>query len=171
MKGSTSHTQTFVPVRSSGVLITVCQAHYHQLCLWAPRLDDCSVDNCITAYYLPNPRPAVAAHCRIFFGKLKLLAGFIFHFLSMLRGLFLPNIISQSHVQLSATLTTLLSPLIYFFFIPCLANLCPHSPSFISCPAFAFLIYFEPVIYCIMNLNLAKANAPQAKDHLALHTT
>lgn len=37
---STSQTHTFICARSSGVLITLCQPYYHQLSLWAPRLDD-----------------------------------------------------------------------------------------------------------------------------------
>lgn len=37
---STSQTHTFVCARSSAVLITLCQPYYHQLSLWAPRLDD-----------------------------------------------------------------------------------------------------------------------------------
>lgn len=63
-----SASSSSVRVRSCAVLITPGPSRYQRLPLWSKCLHDC-VDNCITAYYLLNPRALVAAYCGVLLWK------------------------------------------------------------------------------------------------------
>lgn len=56
-----------------------------------------SVDNCITAYYLSNPRSWITAYQGVWFGKLKLVADFIPDFLSVLHNFLFFAVLHHSH--------------------------------------------------------------------------
>ena len=110
------------------------------------------VDNCITAYYLPNPRAWVPAYCRICFGKLKLPAHFIPDFLFTLYN-FLPGIVPQSHIHL---VTSVLSfPLPFTFphsFIGHRHSLIPPPPLIFQTSSF-FLPPVHPSRTCHVPCN------------------
>lgn len=134
-----------------------------------------SVDNRITAYYLPNPRAWVTAYCRAFFRKMKLLADFIPDFLSMLYN-FLP-----SHNLMS---TFILLSFLYFIFSFIFPSLSPNCfpcffllllPIFYHWSNFFYsssFTHLEPARNRLISQKPANGNSPPVKkDYSFFHTS